>query len=169
MSLQQPIKHEAIIYRRMKEEMAQRFPDADEETLRDTLDGISDLREALVALVRSHREDAAFAEALRSRISDMNERLGRIEHRAVKKKTLVTEIMSEVEIKKIIDPEFTISLRSTPAPLAIVNEQEVPDEFWKPQSPKIDRKGLIDALKTGRFIAGAILGNPGQTVAIRSK
>ena len=45
----------------------------------------------------------------------------------------------------------------------------VPEEFWKPQPPKLDRQGLISALTAGRDIPGAILGNPPMTISVRTK
>jgi predicted RNA-binding protein len=49
----------------------------DEETLRDTLEGISDLPEALAAVVRSYLDDLMMAAALGMRIEDMQARLSR--------------------------------------------------------------------------------------------
>ncbi len=60
-------------------------------------------------------------------------------------------------------------LRPTRPPLAVIDEEAVPEEFWKPQPPKLDRQGLISALTAGRDIPGAILGNPPMTISVRTK
>jgi len=51
----------------------------------------------------------------------------------------------------------------------VVDEDLVPEAFWKPQPPKLDRQGLIAALAAGRDVPGAILGNAPMTIAVRTK
>ena len=53
--------------------------------------------------------------------------------------------------------------------IAVVDEDLVPEAFWKPQAPKLDRQGLISALAAGRDIPGAILGNPPMTISVSTK
>ena len=107
--------------------------------------------------------------ALKARIGDMQARSGRIEERARKKRELVTSVMERADLKKLMEPDFTVSLRPTRPPLAVVDEEAVPEEFWRPQPPKLDRQGLISALAAGRDIPGAILGNPPMTISVRTK
>lgn len=72
--------------------------------------------------------------------------LVRIEERARKKRELVTSVMERADLKKLMEPEFTVSLRPTRPPLAVVDEEAVPEEFWRPQPPKLDRQRFISAL-----------------------
>jgi hypothetical protein len=145
------------------------FPDIDDETLRDTLEGESDLPDLLAAILRSHLDDLALATALRSRLSDMQARLGRIEDRAEKKRALVASVMDRADLRKLTQPDFTISLRPTPSPLIVTSEDEIPEAFWKPQPPKLARKALLAALAAGERVAGASLGNGGVTIAVRTR
>ncbi len=80
------------------------------------------------------------------RISDMQERLGRFEARAERKRALLTQVMERAQLKKLQEPDFTVSLRAVPPGLVVCNEADIPQEFWKPQAPKLDRKGLLAAL-----------------------
>jgi hypothetical protein len=147
--------------------LSDRFPDADKETLCDTVEGLTDLNEMLEAIVRSRDDDLFLSDALKSRIFQMNERLCRIRTRADKKKEIVADAMDQAGIKKIEAPEFTISCRRTTPPLLVDDESAVPAEYWKPQPSKLDRSGLIAALKAGESISGAILGNGGITISVR--
>ena len=50
--------------------------------------------------------------------------------------------MADAEIKRLVEPDFTVSLRASRAPLVVVDEELIPEGFWKPQPPKLDRQGL---------------------------
>jgi hypothetical protein len=153
----------------LRAELKAAFSDIDEETLRDTLEGISGLPEALAAVTRSYMDDLALAAALGMRISDMQERLSRFEVRAEKKRVLLTQVMERARLKKLQEPDFTVSLRAVPPGLVVCNEADIPQEFWKPQPAKLDRKGLLAALGSGQAIPGANLGNGGTTISVRTK
>src|SRR6202049_563081 len=81
-SMRPDLRHNLAEYQYLRERLKADFPDADEPTLGDTLEGLSTLPEALAAVVRSYLDDLALAAALGLRIGDMQERLGRIEQRA---------------------------------------------------------------------------------------
>ncbi len=153
----------------LRERLEAAFPDADEETLMDTLEGMTSLTDSLAELLRSSQEDQSLASALRSRMSDMQERCARFDERARKKRELVCTVMEEADLKKLVEPDFTVSLRPSRAPLTIIDEAAIPGDYWKPQPAKLDRMGLISALSNGRDIAGAVLGNPPMTISVRTK
>ncbi len=167
--MSQPVLHQLTHHRYLRERLEAAFPDADEETLMDTLEGMTSLTDSLAELLRSSQEDQSLASALRGRMSDMQERCGRFEDRARKKRELVCTVMEEAELKKLTEPDFTVSLRPARAPLMIIDEEAIPGDYWKPQPAKLDRMGLISALTNGRDIAGAVLGNPPMTIAVRTK
>ena len=167
--MQPNLIHELSHHQYLRDKLEAEFPDADEETLRDTLEGMTNLTEMLGAVLRSQLDDLALAAALRARIADMHERLARIDARAAKKRELVTSTMERADIRKITEADFTVSLRPTLPPLVLVNEHDIPKDFWKPQPPKLDRPGLIAALKAGRDVPGATLGNGGITISVRTK
>ncbi len=165
----QPVLRELTHHRYLRERLEAAFPDADEETLLDTLEGMTSLTDSLGELLRSSQEDQSLASALRSRMSDMQERCGRFEDRARKKRELVCTVMEEAELKKLMEPDFTVSLRPARAPLMIIDEAAIPGDYWRPQPAKLDRMGLISALSSGRDISGAVLGNPPMTISVRTK
>ncbi len=163
------VKHHLTHHRYLRERLEAGFPDADEETLMDTLEGMTSLTDSLAELLRSSQEDQSLASALRSRMSDMQERCGRFEDRARKKRELVCTVMEEADLKKLMEPDFTVSLRPARAPLMIIDEAAIPGDYWRPQPAKLDRMELISALSNGRDIAGAVPGNPPMTISVRTK
>ncbi len=110
------LQRELTHHQYLREQLEADFPDADEECLRDTLEGLTNLTDMLAEVLRSALEDQAFASALRGRVGDMQERCGRFEERARKKRELVCTVMEEAELKKLTEPDFTVSLRPARAP-----------------------------------------------------
>ena len=78
--------HHLSEFQYLREQLQAEYRDADEEAIRDTLEGLSSLPEALAAVIRAYLEDIAFAAALGTRISEMQNRLSRVERRAEKRR-----------------------------------------------------------------------------------
>ena len=163
------IRHEATSYRRLKERLAAEFPDADDQTLHDTLDGLSDLREMLGELVRSYLDDRSYATALKARVEEMQTRFKRYEDRAARKKALANEIMEFAGWRKLTEPDFTLSVTTKPPAVVVHQTDSVPEVYWLPQPAKLDRQGLLAALKTGASVPGAYLDQGGTTLSVRTK
>src|ERR1700731_4795801 len=113
--------HGLAEYQYLRERLQAEFPQADEDTLRDTLEGLSSLPEALAAVVRSYLDDLDIATALGIRVSDMQERLSRFEQRADKKREVVTSVMEQANMKKLAEPDFTVSLRAVPPSVVVLD------------------------------------------------
>ncbi len=164
-----PLSRELTHHQYLRSRLEEEFPDADEETLVDTLEGLSNLPDMLAEVCRSMLDDQAMVSALRGRVGDMQERCGRIEARARKKRELVCAVMERADLRKVMEPDLTVSLHPARPPLAVVDEALVPEAFWRPQPPKLDRQGLIATLAAGRDVPGAILGNAPMTISVRTK
>ncbi len=163
------IQRELTHHQYLRERLAADFPDADDECLRDTLEGLTNLTDMLAEVLRSALEDQAFVTALRSRIGDMQARLTRIEERARKKRDLVRTVMERADVRKLTEPDLTVSLRPSRAPLVVTDEEAIPEGYWKAQAPKLDRQGLLAALSAGRDVPGALLGNAPMIISVRTK
>jgi hypothetical protein len=163
------ISPEAQRYASMRTQLLSEFPDLDDQTLEDTLEGISDLRQMLAEVIRSALDDEALASGLSTRLSDMKARLERLENRAKRKRQLVLRAMSECEISKLTEADFTASARTGGPTLEVVSEDKIPPAYWKPQPPKLDKQSILSALKTGAEIEGAKLLPPQVQLSVRTK
>ena len=163
------IKHEVKGYRLCRDLILEQWPNLDDETLRDTLEGITDLHEMIAEVVRSALADQAMAAGLKLRLDDMKSRLARLEERARKKRQLALDALLEADIKKLMQPDLTISVRAGTQALVVTSEDNIPEDFWIPQPPKLDRNGVLAALKSGKIIGGAALNNPAPTISVRTK
>lgn len=153
----------------LREQLAEKFPDEDEKTLHDTLEGMTDLTDMLAELIRSSLDDKAFVIALKERMADMKERYERFENRAQKKRDLVWTTMERAGIKKIAMPDFTAGLRAGRPSVIITDEGQIPKQFWIAQEPKLDRRLISDVLKVGKEIPGTTLTNTSPTLSVRTK
>jgi hypothetical protein len=144
-------------------------PDLDEQTLADTLEGLTDLNEMLTAVVRGALEDEALAEGLKGRIEAMQGRLSRLQDRALKRRQLARDVMVETAIKKITAPDFTVSVRSGSPGLVVLDEAAIPPAYWEPREPRLNRQTLLADLKQGASVAGAALSNPEPVLSVRTK
>ncbi len=81
----QPLLRVLTHHNYLRERLEAEFPEADEDTLRDTLEGMTNLTEMLAEVLRSALEDQSFGAALRARIGDMQTRLSRLAHSEAKR------------------------------------------------------------------------------------
>jgi hypothetical protein len=141
----------------------------DDQTIRDTLEGETNLHEMIAAVIRSALVDEALSAGLRKRLDDMKERLTRLEERGAKKRQLALEAMAEAGLSKLQQSDFTASTRPGSPSLLVTAEGEVPSPYWVPQPPKLDRQALLGELKRGADIPGVQLNNPKSVLVVRTK
>ena len=161
------LAHSLTIYQVIRERIIALEGEVDEQTLVDTLEGVTDLNEVVAAIVRSALLDEALAEGLSGHIATLQERLRRLTNRAGARRQIARDAMVEVDIKKIAAPDFTVSVRLGSPALVVVDEGAVPASYWEPREPRLDRLGLLNDLKKGVAVAGAALSNPEPVLSVR--
>ena len=123
----------------------------------------------LAEVIRSALDDQALAAGLSTRLSDMKARIERFETSARRKREVALKAMSEAEIPKLVVADFTASVRHGVPTVEVVDETMIPAAYWKPQPSKLDRQGLLAALKAGTAIEGAVLAPPRFQLSVRTK
>lgn len=156
-------------YSSLRERLLEEMPAIDSETLADTLEGITDLREMIAEVIRSALDDEALAGGLAKRLADMKARVDRLEVRASRKRELVVRALADAQIDKLAVADFTASLRTGVPSVEILAEDMIPAAYWKPQPSKLDKQGLLAALKSGILIEGAALSRPKLQLSVRTK
>ena len=164
-----PLAFSATTYRAVRERIRTQDPDLDEQTLADTVEGLTDLHEILAAIVRAALADEALATGLKGRIAEMQERLERLQERAAKRRQIVKDTMVELDLKKLTAPDFSASIRPGMPALLVIDEAAVPSIYWEPREPRLDRQGLLAELKQGAEITGVTLSNPEPVLSVRTK
>ena len=156
-------------YQTVRERIKALDPDIDETTLADTVEGLTDLHEILAATVRAALTDEAMAEGLKGYIEELRSRLTRLAERAAQRRHIVRDAMVEADLKRIVAPDLTLSVRQGSPALVVVDEIAIPQPYWVPREPRLDRSGLLNDLKRGMHVAGAELGNPEPVLSVRVK
>ena len=160
---------EVTKYQLLKQRLLSEYPQTDDDTFQDTLEGITELHEMIAAVIRSALVDEALQVGLRSRLDDMKQRLTRLDLRCEKKRQLALEAMSETGVRKLEQPDFTASARAGSPALVVVSEGDIPETYWVLQSPKLNRQALLADMKRGDEIPGVQLGNPKPILTVRTK
>jgi hypothetical protein len=158
-----------INYRSIRDRIRAQEPQIDEQTLADTVEGLTDLHEILAAIIRAALTDEAMATGLKCRISDMQDRLDRLQDRAAKRRQIAKDAMVELDLKKVVAPDFTASIRPGMPALVVLNEDAVPKTYWEPGEPRLRRQVLALDLKGGTEVAGATLSNPEPVLSVRTR
>ena len=158
-----------IHYRTVRDRIREQDPQIDEQTLADTVEGLTDLHEILMAVIRASLADQALATGLEGRIGEMQARRDRLEDRAAKLRQIAKEVMVELDLKKLAAPDFTASIRPGTPALMVIDEAAVPSIYWEPREPRLNRQGLTNDLKQGAEIAGVALSNPEPVLSVRTR
>jgi Siphovirus Gp157 len=159
----------ATTYRAIRDRIRAQDPQIDEQTLADTVEGLTDLHEIVSAIIRAALSDEALTTALKCRIADMQERLDRLQDRASKRRQIAKDVMVELDLKKLTAPDFTASIRPGTPALMVLNEEAVPKIYWESREPRLNRQGLANDLKQGAEIAGVALSNPEPVLSVRTR
>jgi hypothetical protein len=159
----------AIHYRAVRDRIRVEDPQIDDQTLADTVEGLTDLHEIVMAIIRSAITDEALASGLKCRIADMQDRLTRLQDRASKRRQIAKDVMVELDLKKITAPDFTVSIRPGLPALVVLDEDAIPKIYWEPSEPRLRRQVLACDLKQGTEIAGAALSNPEPVLSVRTR
>ena len=158
-----------VRYRAIRDRLQAEDPQIDDQTLADTVEGLTDLHEILAAIIRAALSDEALARGLKGRIAEMEDRLARLQDRAAKRRQIAKETMVELDLKKIAAPDFTASIRPGMPALMVIDEKAVPSIYWEPRDPRLNRQGLLADLKQGADITGVSLANPEPVLSVRTK
>jgi len=135
--------------------------DLDEQTLADTLEGMSgDLEVKAQNVVMFTRNLEATAAAIKDAEAQMAARRKALENRAAGLRRYVLENMQFAGIQKIECPYFKLSVRDNPASVEIYEPGLIPAQYMRqpePPPPAPDKAAIKAAIAAGTEVPGAKL------------
>lgn len=147
------------------------FKGDDDETREIVIESETNFKEAVVAILASIDDDKALVAGIKDRLDDLGSRKSRVEKRSERKRAALEAAFMVAECGPIETPCGTVSLKKGTQQLRIVDESQIPAEFWVRGDPTLDRRALLAALKEegAESIPGATLSNAPMVLQIRVK
>jgi hypothetical protein len=75
--------------------------------------------------------------------------------------------MLEADIPTLRRPEFTLTLRPGSPSVSVVDEKLIPQSFWEPREPRLNKASLLAELKRGISIPGVTLATAEPVLMVR--
>ncbi len=140
--------------------------EGDEQLSADTVEGQTNINEAIQAAAVLYCQDKVAVEAIKAHVAIMQARSARLKRRMEMTRTLVATAL-EVAGRKSVETALGNATLRHVAPGVIIDkerEDDIPLEYWGRGDPVLDKKKLKDDLESGKQIKGARLDNGGMTV-----
>ena len=127
----------------------------DEQTIADTLEamGVEEKLEGYCQVIRQYEADKDMLKAEKERI---DKKIKVCENSVNRMKKAVIEFMKASGSTKSTAGTFTVAL-STSKATKIVDESLIPKKYFIKQEPKIDKKAILEMLKSGAKVKGCEL------------
>lgn len=153
--------------RRLLDAMAEEIG-GDEDVRAGTIEGETNLFEVVdKAVARMTELDGMIAGCIQT-IDMVKERSARFERQGDRIRDALRNVMVELGLQKMERPVATLSLRKASPSLQVIDEQQVPETFWRTKIEKVLDKRLINtALKDGAEVPGCTLKNGEPVLSIR--
>ena len=158
----------AINYRSIRDRIRAQDPQIDEQTLADTVEGLTDLHEILGHHSGRPRRSGPGHRTRGPHCGNAGG-LDRLQDRAAKRRQIAKDVMVELDLKKLSAPDFTASIRPGTPALMVIDEAAVPSIYWEPREPRLNRQKLSSELKDGAEITGVTLSNPEPVLSVRTR
>ena len=135
--------------------------DLDEQTLRDTLEGMGGELEVKARNVAMFARDLeATAASIKDAEAQMSKRRKAIENKAAGIRKYLFDSMQFAGVQRIESPQFVLTIKNNPPAVDVFDHLQVPAEFMKqpePPPPAVDKAKVKDAIKKGQEVPGCRL------------
>ena len=130
--------------------MRETIGDEDMALLADTIEGETNLLEAIDTALSEIDETEVLISGLKEKEGQFAQRRRSMEERVRRFRSLIEQAMAITEQAKLRRPAATLTLRKLPPDVVITTEADIPSEFFVPQPPpppKLDKAALKEALR----------------------
>lgn len=130
-----------------------------EDVIADTLEAETDIASKIQQYVYVIKDMEVFADGVAVEAKRMADRSRMAKERVTKIKTWLMQNMQHAGIQKQEFPEFTVRVQNNPQSVDVLDEKAIPSDYFNTPvvTPQLDKKRLLEALKTGSEIDGAAI------------
>lgn len=141
--------------------------DLDPEAVADTLEGIAgEIEDKAENYAKVMKQMQADADGIKAEEERLHSRRASIENNIKRMKEALQNAMEATGKEKFKTELFSFGIQSNPPSVAIAEDAVIPNRFYIPQEPKLDKKKLLEELKIGIEIDGCSI-TQGRSLRIR--
>ncbi|GKV69827.1 hypothetical protein NCCP2716_23250 [Sporosarcina sp. NCCP-2716] len=134
-----------------------------EDTLESVEGALEEKLESYAMVIRNIESDVDGLKAEEKRLADRRKSM---ENGIKRMKTAMQDAMSSTGERKIKGEKFTFTIQKNPPSLKVLDESVIPSEFFIPAAPSLDKKAVMELLKSGQEVAGTQI-TQGESLRIR--
>lgn len=138
----------------------------DLDCLHDTLEGCTNLHEAIESVLQSIAEDDVMIDGMNVRLGLLEQRKQRVIQRKDGKRQALLEAFQRADLPKITTCEGTV-YRSKVAPKVIITDESLLPESAFKITKSVDKTAIKKDLNNGLSVPGAFMSNGGETINIK--
>lgn len=131
--------------------------DDNSQVLLDTVEGETNLLEAVDTVLQRLAVLKAYQEAIKKAKQNMDARAARFAKSEESLRTMIANALEIIEQRKLERPLATVSLTQVAPKCTVTQEADIPSDYWKQPDPVLDKKKLTDALKVREKVIEAQL------------
>ncbi|RWR06715.1 siphovirus Gp157 family protein [Siminovitchia fortis] len=126
-----------------------------QEGLEDTLESLNDaIEDKAVGYAKVMKNLEAQANAIKDEEKRLAERRKSLENNIKRLKDSLEAAMISSDMKRIKTELFSFNIQKNPPSVFVRSEKSIPEEYFIPQEPKLDKKALLADLKEGKEVPG---------------
>lgn len=130
-------------------------------------DDQEDFRQKACDIAAYIQELKALASGMAEAAKSINARRAAIERKTERLADYLLFQMQKAGSKKIEGTQVRVSVAKKPDSVNIVNEADIPEAYWKPQPPVLNKMAIKEALKKGEAVPGAAMNEAAFALRIK--
>ena len=134
----------------------------------DMIEGETDAMEVATRLVRTIRQSETTVDAIKAEIDMLKAKSSRYATRKDRAREVLEGLMDAMGTVKLSLTVATVTMSDGREKAIISDENMLPDAYMRIKKEP-DKTAILDALKAGQAVPGAVLSNGGRTLTVRQK
>ena len=137
------------------------------EDIQDTLESLDgEMEDKAVGYAMVMKDIEGQIDVIKKEVERLNSKVKTLNNNKDRMKNALQDAMIQTDNKEIKTDLFNFKIQNNPPSVKVLQESEIPEQYFIPQEPKLDKKGILAELKAGKDIQGVEMVQ-GQSLRIR--